>query len=149
MNLLENTDIRWKRFTGTDPFGNPIDYSAGLLRASDDGHADLIYKWAPHSYCHFHRHTAQTTSIILAGELNVVDFDLDTGSETGRKVRQLGDYASKEPGDVHLEYGGANGAVVLFNLYSPNGELAESLDADGTVVGTSTLAQILKGKSSR
>ena len=34
-----------------------------------------------------------------------------------------------------MEKGGSNGALVLFNLYAPDGLLAESLDKDGTVIG--------------
>ena len=149
MNLLENQDLRWKRFTGNDSFDYPIDYSAALLRARDDGHVDLLYRWAPNSYCHFHRHTAQTTSIVLEGELHVIDVDPETGEELSTRIRKAGDYASKEPGDVHMERGGPEGALVLFNLYAPDGLLAESLATDGTITGESTLDQILRGKSSR
>ena len=149
MNLLDNQELRWKRFTGNDRFDYPIDYSAALLRASEDGHVDLLYKWAPNSYCHFHRHTAQTTSTVLGGELHVIDVDPETGEELGSKIRKVGDYASKEPGDVHMERGGPEGALVLFNLYSPDGLLAQSLAADGSIISESTLDQILKGKSSR
>ncbi len=149
MNLLENSELRWKHFVGGDDFDYPISYWAALLHATDDGHVDLLYRWEANSYCHFHRHTARTTSTVLAGELHVVDVDLETGKESNHRVRSTGDYACKEPGDVHMEYGGPNGAVVLFNIYSPNGLLAESLSRDGRVIGQSTLADILKGESSR
>ena len=149
MNLLENSDLRWKRFVDNEHFDYPIDYSAALLRANNDGHVDLLYRWAPNSYCHFHRHSASTTSVVLSGELHVIDVDPNTGEELNRKVRQPGDYACKEPGDVHMECGGPEGALVLFNLYAPDGLLAESLAADGKVIGTSTLDQILRGKTSR
>ncbi len=149
MNLLDNQELRWKRFTGNDQFDYPIDYSAALLRASDDGHVDLLYRWAPNSYCHFHRHTARTTSTVLEGELHVIDVDLETGEELATRVRIPGDYASKEPGDVHMERGGPDGTLVLFNLYAPDGLLAQSLTTDGTIMSESTLDQILRGKPSR
>ena len=149
MNLLDNKDLRWKRFTGNDRFDYHIDYSAALLRASDDGHVDLLYKWAPNSYCHFHRHTARTTSTVLAGELHVIDVNPETGEELSTRIRAAGDYASKEPGDVHMERGGPEGALVLFSLYAADGLLAQSLASDGTIISESTLDQILKGKSSR
>ena len=53
MNLIENDNLRWKHFTGSDKFDYPIDYSAALLSARDDGHVDLLYRWAPNAYCHF------------------------------------------------------------------------------------------------
>ena len=149
MNIFEDQDLRWKRFTGNERFDYHIDYSAALLRANEDGHVDLLYRWEPNAYCHFHRHTAVTTSTVLSGELHVIDIDPSTGKELGRKIRYTGDYASKNPGDVHMECGGPEGALVLFNLYSPNGILAETLASDGKVISVSTLDQILKGKSSR
>jgi hypothetical protein len=33
---------------------------------------------------------------------------------------------------------------VLFNLYAPDGILAESLDMDGNVIGQATMEQLLK-----
>ena len=148
MDLLKNGDLRWKRFTGSDAFDYPIDYSAALLHAREDGHAELLYRWEPDSYCHFHRHTADTTSIVLAGELHVIDIDLETGAELEHRVRKAGDYAHKAPGDVHMERGGPEGALVLFSLYTDDGVLAESLARDGTVLGTSTLAPLLgRGRS--
>ena len=95
------------------------------------------------------RHTARTTSTVLAGELHVIDIDPETGEETQRRIRKAGDYACKEPGDVHRELGGPEGALVLFNLFNPEGLLAESLASDGTVSGRSELADILKGKAYR
>ncbi|MBT5601459.1 MAG: hypothetical protein HOJ61_04425, partial [Gammaproteobacteria bacterium] len=50
MNLLENDNLRWKHFTGSDKFDYPIDYAAALLSARDDGHVDLLYRWAPNAY---------------------------------------------------------------------------------------------------
>ena len=149
VDLFENKNLRWKHFTGNDNFDYPIDYWAALLSARADGHVDLLYSWEPNAYCHFHRHTAATTSTVLAGELHIIDIDLETGEEVNRKVRRAGSYAHKDPGDVHMEHGGPEGALVLFNLYSPDGLLAESLARDGTVIGQSTLDQILKGRSSR
>jgi len=149
VNLFEDSKLRWKRFTGGDKFDYPIDYSAALLSARSDGHVDILYRWEPNAYCHFHRHTAATTSTVLAGELHITDIDIETGEETGRRVRFAGDYAHKVPGDVHMECGGSDGALVLFNLYAPDGLLAETLAKDGTVIGQSTLDQILKGRQSR
>ena len=149
MDLFDNSRLRWKHFTGSKEFDYPIDYWAALLGARADGHVDLLYRWEPNAYCHFHRHTADTTSTVLAGELHITDIDLDTGEEIGHRIRGPGDYAHKAPGDVHMEQGGPEGALVLFNLYAPEGLLAETLARDGTVIGRSTLDQILKGRSSR
>ena len=85
MNLFDNDSLKWRRFVGDDNFDYPIDYEAALLSIRDDGHVDLLYRWAPNSYCHFHRHTAETTSTVLAGELHVVTIDPDTGKNWRQK----------------------------------------------------------------
>ena len=149
MNLIENDDLRWKHFTGSDRFDYPIDYYAALLSARDDGHVDLLYRWAPNAYCHFHKHTGYITSTVLSGELHVIDIDLETDCETGRRIRKAGDYATKGPCDVHMEMGGPEGALVVFNLFTTDDQLAETLAKDGTVLSQSTLSQILRGRSSR
>ena len=48
-----------------------------------------------------------------------------------------------------MECGGPDGALVLFNLYTTDGILAETLASDGTAISVSTMDQILKGKRSR
>ena len=144
INLFKNEDLHWKRYQGGDDFDYPIDYSAALLNANQDGHVDILYRWEPDCYCHFHRHTAEVSSVVLEGELHVIDIDLASGEETVTKIRSAGDYAHKEPGDVHMEKGGSNGALVLFNLYAPDGLLAESLDKDGAVIGQATLDRLIK-----
>ena len=144
INLYQNENLKWKRFQGGNDFKYPIDYSAALLNANEDGHADILYRWEPNCYCHFHRHTAEVSSTVLEGELHVIDIDLASGEEIGTKIRKAGDYAHKEPGDVHMEKAGPNGALVLFNLYAPEGILAESLNQDGSVIGQATLEQLLK-----
>ena len=143
MNLFDNENLKWRRFVGDDSFDYPIDYEAALLSIRDDGHVDLLYRWAPNSYCHFHRHTAETTSVVLAGELHVIDVDAETGEELSHKIRKAGDYAHKEPGDVHMERGGPEGALVLFKLRAIDNSLAESLAQDGTVIEESRFDDML------
>ena len=143
MNLFDDENLKWRRFVGDENFDYPIDYEAALLSIRDDGHVDLLYRWAPNSYCHFHRHTAETTSTVLAGELHVVTIDPDTGEELATKIRKAGDYAHKEPGDVHMERGGPTGAPVLFNLKTINNSLAESLAQDGSVISESRFDDML------
>ena len=144
MNLFENDNLRWKHFTGSDRFDYPIDFYSALLSVRPEGNIELLYWWEPNSYCHFHRHTANTTSIVLKGELQVIDVDLKTGKELGIKIRPVGDFASKEPGDVHMERGGPEGALVFFSLFTEDGSLAETLSQDGRVLSTSSIDPILQ-----
>ena len=150
MNLLDVDNIQWKHYQEGDAFDYPINYSDAVLNAREDGRLEILVRWEPNCYCHFHRHTAETSSVVLKGELHVTDFDPETGEESGTKVRGVGDYVHKEPGHVHMERGGPEGALVLFNIYAPEGEgsLAEALDQEGQVISVSTLSRILKKRKS-
>ena len=149
MNLLDNEDLRWKNYPDEAQFEHPISYWGAVLDAREDGHVDLLYRWDPHSSCHLHRHTAPISSLVLQGELTVVDIDLESGEETGRVVKPAGTWVHKAPGDVHVEIGGPEGALVLFSLYAPNGSLVEGLSKDGRVLDHQTIEPILKSKARR
>ncbi|GIS21023.1 MAG: hypothetical protein CM15mP120_29390 [Pseudomonadota bacterium] len=73
MDLYDNDALRWKHYAGSDKFDCPIDYWSALLSARADGHVDLLYRWEPNSYCHFIDFSADTTSLVLEGELHVID----------------------------------------------------------------------------
>ena len=143
MNLFEEENFRWKRYTDKAQFDYPIDYSGTVLSAQEDGHVDVLYRWAPNSACHLHRHTAELSSLVLEGELHVIDIDPETGKETGRLVKKAGHYAHKPAGDVHIEVGGPEGALVMFSIYAPEGVLTEGLSRKGEVKSESTVEQIL------
>ena len=149
MNLLNNENLKWRRYTEGDAFDYPIDYSDAVLDVREDGRLEILVKWEPNCYCHFHRHTAETSSLVLEGELLVTDIDIETGKEIAQRVRVAGDFVHKQPGDVHMEQGGANGALVLFNIYAPSedGKLAESLKKDGSLISTSTIGKILRKRT--
>ncbi len=149
MDLLDNPDIRWSHFTGSDRFDYPIDYWAAILDVRDGGtHLDMAYRWEPESYCHFHRHLTPTTSTVLAGELHVTDFD-DDGNEIGTRIRGVGDYSHTADPDVHMERGGPDGAIVLFNLYAPEGDLSHVLTRDLKIIRTTTSAEVVKAWEKR
>ena len=120
--------------------------SDAILDARKDGRLEILVKWAPNSFCHFHRHTAETSSVVIQGELHVSDIELNSKNITSTRIRKVGDFVHKEPGDVHMEKGGPDGALVLFTIYSPEGEgsLAESLGKDGEVLSISTIKKILQ-----
>ena len=103
MNLLTDQNIRWKRYTEASDSDYPIDYSDAILEVREDGRLEILVKWEPYCYCHFHRHTAEISSVVLEGELHVTDTDIETGKELGTRVRVAGDFVHKEPGDVHME----------------------------------------------
>ena len=82
----------------------------------------------------------------MKGELHVSDFDIETGKETNKRIRNVGDFVHKEAGDIHMEKGGPEGALVLFMIYDPSGKgnLAESITKSGKVISSSNIKNILK-----
>jgi hypothetical protein len=145
VDLLNDQSLEWDHFSGGEQFGHPIDYRGTTLSIRADGHVDVLYRWEPHSACHFHRHIASLSSIVLQGELHVIDFE--NGRETGRRVRKAGDYSQKDGVEDHLEVGGPDGALVLFSLYAPDGRLTQQLAEDGEVLRTIATADLQVGRA--
>lgn len=144
MDLLATESLQWTHLLGGDAFDYPIDYWCAVPSAREDGHIDLVFRWEPNAYCHFHRHVVDTTSIVLQGELHVVD--MENGREVARRTRKAGDYAHKPAGDVHMEYAGPEGALVLFHLYAPDGKLFEMLDRDENLLLPVSADDITSGR---
>ncbi|MEQ8232450.1 MAG: hypothetical protein RLW61_12530 [Gammaproteobacteria bacterium] len=138
------TDIKWQRVTGSRRFDYPIDYWVAVLGVQPaSGRIDFLSKWEPDSYCHFHRHLGPVATLVLEGEQHVVE---TSATETVHKVRRPGFFTRSEGGDVHMEYGGPDGAVVLFMCEAVDGgKLFDVLDRDGRVLATATIDSFLDG----
>ncbi len=129
---------------GGPEFDYPIEYDVAVLGSQPDhGSLDLLVRFAPHSHCHFHRHVAATRTLVLQGEHHVFDVEPDGG--TVHKVKPAGTYGQSPGGEVHMERGGPDGAIVLFALHSPTGVLFESLDRDHNIMATSTIESMAEG----
>lgn len=137
---FDTSHVQWTHFDG-DGFDYPIDYSIAVLRAEPaTGNVDLLLKWAPNAYCHYHRHVADTTILVLEGEQHVIETS-EAGEEI-HKIRTAGEYAHNPGGDVHMERGGPEGAVVFFGMQAhPDGRVFEVLDKDQNVLITSTIEE--------
>ncbi|MBL6750521.1 MAG: hypothetical protein ISP90_08355 [Nevskia sp.] len=136
--------IEWMRIVGTPRFEYPIDYWVAVLGVQPEaGRIDFLSKWEPNSYCHYHRHLGPTTLLVLEGEHHVVE---TTATETIHKIRKPGHFARNPGGDVHMEYGGAEGAVVFFSVQAVDGKLFDVLAADGKVIVTATIDDFVSGK---
>ena len=46
--------------------------------------------------------------------------------------------------DVHMERGGPDGAIAVFNLYAPDGLLTDVLADDHSVIRTNTVEQVVE-----
>lgn len=141
---IDTSQLEWIHFDGGPEFDYPIDYDLAVLGAQPEiGRIDLVVRWAPNAYCHFHRHNAATTTLVIEGEQHVYETALD-GSPI-HKVRQAGTYARSPGGDVHMERGGAEGALVFFAMHSPTGQVFDLLDADRNVLLATTVEEMAKG----
>lgn len=116
----------------------------GARRAAGDRSIDFLSKWEPNAYCHYHRHLGPTTLLVLEGEHHVIE---KTATETVHKIRKPGFFARNPGGDVHMEFGGPQGAVVFFSVQAvEGGKLFDVMDADGKVLVTATIDDFLNGK---
>lgn len=137
--------IQWSRIVGTPRFDYPIDYWVAVLGVQPEvGRIDFLSKWEPNAYCHYHRHLGATTLLVLEGEHHVVE---TSATETVHKVRKPGHFTRNAGGDVHMEYGGPEGAVVFFSIEAvEGGKLFDVMAADGRVLVTATIDDFVNGK---
>lgn len=119
------SSVKWVHYDEDPRFDYPIKYSVGILGTSPEtSTVDFIGRWAPNSYCHFHRHVGDTTSLILAGEHHTVE---TVDGEEVHKIRLAGDYSHKPGGEAHMEYGGPNGSLVFFSMRAVDGMIFDVL----------------------
>lgn len=136
-------DLDWFRITGTKRFDYPIDYYVAVLDVdAATGRIDFLSRWESNCYCHYHRHLGETSLVVLEGEHNVVE---TRDNETIHKKRTPGFSATNPGGDIHMEYGGPEGALVFFRCMAVDGKLFDVLDKDGNVLNTATVEDFLTG----
>lgn len=144
---FDTDHIEWTHIPADDQLDYPVDYHMAILGSDPErGSLDLIVKWEPNSYCHFHRHIAATTILVLQGEQHIAEID-ENGKEVGRKVRKAGDYARSSGGEAHMEWGGPEGAIVFFALQAQekDGPIFEMLDREMNVLSSANVAEMGEG----
>ena len=136
-------NLEWQRVLGTPRFDYPIDYSVAVLNVdAENGVIDFLSWWEPNAYCHYHRHLGNTSIEVLAGEHNVVE---TTDNQTIHKKRTPGFVAHNPGGDLHMEFGGPEGALVFFRCHAvEDGKLFEVLTASGKVLTTATIEDFVQ-----
>lgn len=144
---FDTSNLEWLHF-GADPrFDYPIDYAIAILGASpESGTVDFLSRWAPDSYCHYHRHLGDSTSLILEGEHHTVEV---VDGESIHKVRKAGDYVHKPGGDVHMEYAGAEGTLVFFSMKAVDGNIFDVLGRGDRVLNTTSFEDFVAGNMPR
>ena len=144
---FDTSHIDWTHLEGGPEFDYRIDYRLAVLGSQPDvGSLDLLVQFAPNSYCHFHRHAAATTTLVLQGEQHI--YETTDEGETIHKVRPAGSYARSPGGDVHMECGGPEGALVFFAMQSPDGRIFDLLDKDRNVLSSASVEEMAQGSLS-
>src|SRR5687767_13709162 len=124
-SFFDSDVVRWREVAG-ESFSKihyvRHDYTI-LAYDAAAGTLDMLVRWRNDGgHCPLHRHTAETTSVlVLEGEQHVRDI-LPDGTLAPLKVRRAGEYAMllKEP-LAHLEGGGPNGGLAFFGCHTTDG----------------------------
>lgn len=124
--------VEWMQLAGGPEFDYPIDYAYAVADADPQaGHIELLVRWQPGAYCHYHRHLGRTAATVLEGEQHIVE---ERDFETVHKVREAGFQGAIADGDVHMEYAGPAGLTMLFSIDAPDGRLFDLLDREGNTL---------------
>ncbi len=147
LSNFDTSALEWLHF-GPDPrFDYPIDYAIAILGASpESGTVDFLSRWAPNSYCHYHRHLGNSMSLILEGEHHTEEM---VDGQCIHKIRRAGDYANKPGGDVHMEYAGPEGSLVFFSMQAVDGKIFDVLGRGDRVLNTTSFEDFVAGNMPR
>jgi hypothetical protein len=143
-SYLHSNHLDWQHLKGSPRFDYPIDYAVAVTNVDRDaGLIEFIAKWSPNAYCHFHRHLGRTASRVLQGEHHLVE---TTETQTIHKTRRPGFQGQSPAGEIHMEYGGAQGTTVLFLCEAIDGKVFDIVARDGTVLATTTVDDFVSGR---
>jgi hypothetical protein len=144
ISRLHSNRLDWQHLTGGPQFDYTIDYSVAVTRADQAaGVIEFIAKWAPNSYCHYHRHLGATATRVLQGEHHIVE---TTELQTVHKIRRPGFRGQTPAGELHMEYGGPEGTTVIFLCEAVDGKLFDIVAKDGSVLATATIDDFVSGR---
>ncbi len=141
---FQSNRLDWQPLKGGPRFDYPIDYSVAVTDLDRTaGVIEFIARWTPNAYCHYHRHLGRTVSRVLQGEQHIVE---STALQVVHKARRPGFQGQTPAGELHMEYGGADGATVIFLCEAIDGNLFDIVAKDGTVIATATLEDFASGR---
>ena len=118
---FDTKEVDWKDFITTGCYYKLLDVNVATRTA------DMLVKFEPGARCLYHRHVAPATSLVLEGELHIVD-KTSTG-ETLRVVKPAGTYTSGVEDDVHVEGGGEHSVIVYFSMRGSSDQIYDLLDS--------------------
>ena len=118
---FDTKTVDWKDFITTGCYYKLLDVNVAARTA------DMIVKFEPGARCMYHRHVAPATSLVLEGELHIID-----QTEAGEKLRTVkpaGTFTKGVEDDMHVEGGGENGVIVCFSMRGDSERIYDLLDA--------------------
>ncbi len=119
---FDTKEVDWKDFITPGCYYKLLDVNVTARTA------DMIVKFEPGARCMYHRHVAPATSLVLEGELYIVD-----QTEAGEKLRIVkpaGTFTSGVEDDMHVEGGGENGVIVYFSMRGASDRIYDLLDSE-------------------
>ena len=116
--------LDWKPFVTEGCFYRILDVNVPARTA------DMLVKFEPGARCLHHRHVAKTMSLVLEGELHVIE---KTAEGEKHSVKYAGTFSSGATDEVHVEGGGDGGVVVYFSMRGDTDHIYDFVDENGTV----------------
>ena len=127
---FDTSTVDWKEFIPGSVDFKILDVNVGTNTV------DLLARFAPGKQCFYHRHVAQATTLVLEGELHIIE---KNAQGDVRKVKPAGSFSSGAVDEVHIEGGGAEGALVFFSLRGDSERIYDMLNEDLTLMQTITI----------
>jgi quercetin dioxygenase-like cupin family protein len=131
----DTRDVDWKDFITEGCYYRLLDVNVETKTA------DMLVKFEPGAQCLYHRHVAATTSLVLEGELCVVE---KTAGGEIVKVKPAGTFTSGTKDEVHIEGGGDAGVIVYFSMRGDTDRIYDLLDEDLTLTRPITIHDFAK-----
>jgi hypothetical protein len=89
------------------------------------GTAEMLVKFDPHKQCLWHRHRSVVATHVLEGEQRIVD---RTDGHEEVRIKPAGSFSVGALGEIHIEGGGEEGALIFFSMRSTDGAIYDLLD---------------------
>lgn len=127
---FDTSDVDWKEFIPGSVDFRILDVNVAARTV------DLLAKFAPGKQCFYHRHVAHTISLVLEGELHIIEKSVQGDVH---KVKPAGSFSSGAVDEVHIEGGGAEGALVYFSMRGDSDRIYDMLNEELTLVQAITI----------
>lgn len=132
---FDTSDVEWKNFVTEGVYFKVLNVNVAARTV------DLLAKFEPGKQCLYHRHVAQTISLVLEGELHIVE---KTAEGDILKVKPAGTFSSGAVDEIHIEGGGPEGVIVYFSMRGSSERIYDLLNEDLTLMQSITVHDFAK-----